>query len=329
MRVAVVAFSLLCAALAGCSDPGTAVVPDSEAESFDDFEVEATATTGILLGVVVDEAIRPVQDVQISLNRQDGTPSEQVTDAEGRFAYGDLPPGDYLIQASHFKYAPVQMTATVVAGDEDPAVNKIQLTRLFAQEPFSELISYDGFLACAHTVGVSTTCVNDYTRVVGERCDPVTGTVCTSQCAGGCFRDQDLARQGGNVREYVSVIGPGWQSIVFEETWEPTSDAGQQLGFTVSYYSRPDAGHWFGQVDGPNPLRLQLDVGVEHESAAYLDGQPTMVDANGTEELFVFYGAGGFGSVVLNQQFRAFQTAFYYAVPPEGWSFVNGDPRPF
>lgn len=313
------------AALAGCSD-GPKPQAQTGSDDFEDYDVpEATDTKGVILGVVVDEAIRPVADVKVSLSLLDGSLDEETTDAEGRFAYGDLEPGDYLLRVSHLQYTEAQTTVKVVAGDKDPPVARIQVARLFDQEPYHEQIQFDGYLACAYAIGVSSTCVNDYTRVVGERCLP-NGLGC--YCAGGCFRDQDLAQQGGNIREYVSTVGPGWQSLVFEMVWEPTSDFGEQLGFTVSFFSRPDAVHRYGGAGGASPVRLQLDTGVEHESSQMGAADHTIVPANGTEELFTFFSANS-GSVAINQQFRSFETHFYYGIIPEGWSFVNGDPFPF
>ena len=320
-RVAWIAVLL---ALAGCSDGGNPEEPPSDADAFDDYDVQATDTKGVLLGVVVDEAIRPVAEVKVALNLADGTPQAKTSDSEGRFAFGDLDPGIYLLELSHSQYATLATSVEVKAGEEEPPVRRFQVTRLFSQEPFTEMTSYEGFIACAYSFSVSSTCVNDYTRVTGERCLP-TGEC---YCAGGCFRDQELAKQGGNKREYVSVVGPGWQSIIFEETWDATSDLGTSLGFTVSYFSRPDAGHWFGTVDGEDPLRLQLDVGVEHDSLQFSGDQPTTIDANGTEELFVFFGAGS-GSLAVNQAFRSFQTIYYYAIPPEGWSFIVDGAPPY
>lgn len=321
MRVHAVALMATLALLAGCSESPP---PQSSGQNSDDFGVAPTETTGILLGVVVDETITPIKGVKVKINLQSGTEATKETDGEGRFAFGDLAPGDYFIQASHPQYGSAQSTATVVAGEQNPTINKIQMTRLFAQEPYMETISFEGFLACAYAIGVSSTCVNDYTRVTGERCLP-TGEC---YCAGGCLRDQELAKQGGNIREYVSVIGPGWQSIIVEMTWEPTSDLGEELGFTVSYYSRPDAVHRYGGAGGPNPVRLKLDTGVEHGSAQQGASDHTIVPENGTEELFTFFSANS-GSVTVNQQFKAFQTTFYYIIPPEEWSFVNGDPPPY
>jgi ABC-type uncharacterized transport system permease subunit len=38
---------------------------------------------------------------------------------------------------------------------------------------------------------------------------------------------------------------------------------------------------------------------------------------------------GQYAAVTVNQKFTIYQNNFYYGVPPEGWSFVNGDEPPF
>lgn len=318
---ALVPLLLLGVVLAGCSDDGGPKEPT--AGDFDDLGIEATASTGILLGVVVDEAIRPVEGVDIAVTRPDGGELKDKTDAQGRFAFGGLPPGSYVIRATHPQFTPAQSSVDVVAGVEEPPVVRVLVTRLFSQAPYSELIKFDGYLACAYSFGVSSTCVNDYTRVTGEQCTPA-----GCYCAGGCLKDYNVSSAGGNVREYTSTVGPGWQVLVIEEAWEPTSDLGQSLGFTVSYFTRPNAGHWFGTVDGPNPLRIQFDVGDEHGSAQYGGDEPKLIPPEGTNELFVFFGAGD-ESLAINQGFQAFQASFYYGIPPDGWSIVNGDALPF
>lgn len=323
-RFALVSLALMLGfALAGCSDDPKPTNTGDGADEFEDYDVpEATATKGVILGVVVDEAIRPIAAAKVGLNLPDGTTKEESTDDQGRFAYGDLDPGTYLLQVSHLQYTSAQTSVEVVAGEEDPTVHRVLLERLFDQEPYHEQLQFDGYLACAYAIGVSSTCVNDYSRIFG--C--LNPSACI--CPGGCFRNQNLSRQGGNLREYVSTVGPGWQTIVWEMTWEPTSDFGEQLGLTVSYYSRPTASHIFASGGGPNPVRVQVDVGVEHDNAQLGGGYSTMIPENGTEELFTFFSAAG-GNVAINQQFKAFQTHFYYGKIPEGWSFVNGDPFPF
>ncbi|MHB1262253.1 MAG: carboxypeptidase-like regulatory domain-containing protein [Thermoplasmatota archaeon] len=322
MRTALPLLLLLASLLAGCADGGGEVAPTDDVQQFDDLGVEATETTGIILGVVVDASITPIAGATVTLTSVQPSVT-QKTDSQGRFAFEDLEPGTYLLQTTHPQFASAQSSAEVVAGVDEPRVVRVQLERLFDQNPFSEIIKFDGFLACAYSFFVSSTCVNDYTRVTGEQCTPA-----GCYCAGGCFRDQNLSQVGGNIREYVSSVGPGWQTLIIEETWEPTSDAGQNLGFTVSYFARPNAGHWFGSVNGPNPIRIQFDVGVEHGSASYAGEEPSIIPPEGYNELFVFFGAGD-ESLVLNQRLQSFQTSFYYGIPPEGWSFVNGDPMPF
>jgi hypothetical protein len=304
--------------LAGCSTPSEDLPKPSD---FDDLGVQATSTTGVLLGVVVDEAIRPIPNVAVTLVKPAGGEEKQTTDSQGRFAFGDLAPGVHIVRASHPSYGPVQTTADVVAGVEEPPVLRVLMERLFSQDPYSELIKFDGFLACSYSFPVGSTCVNDYTRLIGF----VPG------CQGGCLRDYNVSRQGGNVREYVSVVSPGWQQILFETVWEPSVDStSPELTISVSYFTRVSTSHFFGGMSGPSPMRLQIDLGKTPPGQNNGDGEPAEIGPEGRDDVFAFFNnGGGAGSITLNQPFRTFQAMFYYGIPPEGWSFVNGDPLPF
>ncbi|HJQ93445.1 MAG TPA: carboxypeptidase-like regulatory domain-containing protein [Candidatus Thermoplasmatota archaeon] len=314
MRPLLAAAVLVLLPLAGCAgDPGGDGVAD-DGSDFDDLGLDATATTGVLLGVVVDETIRPIPEASVALRGAARGDRTATTDEDGRFAFGDLEPGTYFLEVSALQFAPAQSSAEVVAGVDEPPVLRIQLERLFDQEPFVEQLKFDGFLACAYAIGVSSTCVNDYTRIL-------------TVCPGGCLRDYNLSETGGNVREYVTPVGPGWQDLVFEMVWEPTaSGTSEQLGIVVSYYGRIGASHTFDSDSQPSPLRLEIKVDPD---ASTPPGEvPDKIPAAGIPDLFVFFSAGS-GSVAVNQPFQAFQTSFYYGVPPDGWSFVNGDPLPF
>jgi hypothetical protein len=307
---------LVLAFLAGCTGGGAPAdqVADDGAD-FEDLGVDATATTGVLLGVVVDQTIRPIEGASVALTGAASGERTAVTDAEGRFAFGDLEPGTYFLRASHPQFASAQSSAEVVAGVDQPPVQRILLERLFDQEPFVEQLKFDGFLACAYAIGVSSTCINDYTRIL-------------TVCPGGCLRDYNLSQTGGNVREYVTPVGPGWQDLVFEMVWEPTaSGTSEQLGIVVSYYGRIGASHSFDGDSQSSPLRLEIKVDPDAETPAAGE-VPDKIPAAGIPDLFVFFSAGS-GSIAINQPFQAFQTSFYYGVPPDGWSLVNGDPLPF
>jgi hypothetical protein len=320
LRPAVVLALLLAAsaALAGCSG-GKDGGPPSKADEFQDLDVRSTSTTGVLLGVVVDEAIRPVKDAQVTVSKPDGSDEAQATDAQGRFAYGNLLAGTYFVKVRHPQFAMAQTSAEVAAGVEDPPVVRVQLTRLFSQQPYAETIKFDGYIACAYSIAVGSTCANDYTRLVA-------GVV--PGCEGGCLKDYNVSKTAGNVREFRFDLSGGWQSMVLEEYWEPTlgePESHGTLNFILSYFNRTDTGHWWAQGDGPSPLRVQVDVGSDGPGAQNADD---LIPPEGMKDLFVIFGAGD-TDVAVNQPFSYFQTNFYYAIPPDGWSFVRGDPMPF
>jgi hypothetical protein len=279
----------------------------------------ATETTGVILGVVVDDAIRPIKGADVTLEGASGGAKKETTDEQGRFAFDALEPGTYFLKVSSLQFSPAQTSVEVVAGDEDPPVTRVLLTRLFTQSPYAETIKFDGYIACGYSFPVGSTCVNDYTRVVGSR---VPG------CEGGCLRDYNVSKTGGNIREYVTGVTAGWQTLVFEATWEPSVEGtAKGLTISVSFFTRPDAGHFYGGGSFPNPLRFQIDVGKEAEGQ---QEEPKLILPEGQNDIFVFFNDGsGPGGVTVNQAFTAFQTNFYYVIPPEGWSFINEDPMPF
>lgn len=313
------ALAVTATVLAGCAGGGTA--DEVSAGEFDDLGLESSSTTGVLLGVVVDDAIRPIPEVDVTVTKPDGNALQAKTDDLGRFAFGSLFPGTYRIETFHPQFRAAQTTAEVVAGVAEPPVVRILVERLFTQEPFSELIKFDGFLSCSYSFPVGSTCVNDYTRLIAF----VPG------CEGGCLRDYNVSKQGGNIREYTSVVNPGWQQIVFETTWEPSFDGtSPELTISVSYFTRISTGHFFAGLSAPNPMRLQVDLGEEPDGMQAQEGEPEMIGPEGRPDLFVFFNnGGGPGSVTIQQPFQNFQTTFHYGLPPPDWSFVRGDPLPF
>lgn len=313
MRAAALAM-LAALVLAGCSDSS----PELDASDFDDLGVAPTATTGILVGVVVDEAIRPLAEAQVTATGPDGKQRTGNTDDAGRFAFEDLAPGVYILSATRLNYQSAQTSTNVEAGVANPPVVRIQLARLFDQQAFVEQFQFDGFLSCSISFPIGTTCVNDYTRLV-------------PQCNGGCLKDYELSKTAGNKREYVYTINAGWQSIIFETTWDRTSDySSEELNLLVSYYSRASTSHYHGAREGTDPLHLRIDLGDDSVPGAREDPNP--IPPEGTNELFIFFNSGGIppgGGLVINQAFRHFQHTFYYGIPPPDWSFIAGDNLPF
>jgi hypothetical protein len=295
--------------LAGCSDGGGA----GEDEAFDGLQGTATETTGILRGVVVDDRIVPIVGATIDLRGTTERPNA-TTDEQGRFLFSDLDPGTYFLQVSSPTHKPTQSSADVEAGVEEPDIVRIQLERLFTQDPFSVQVMHEGYFQCSQA-GASWyySSSNCQDGVFG----PASGSVPTAT-------SQD--------REWHADVGPGWQTIVFEMEWKPTSDStSKNMGMVVSTYKPERAGdHWFAEFEGSTPIRGQIDVGIEHESAS--GEEPSMIPPEGMTNMSFFVSVredGDVPGIAYNQKFTVYVTMFHYGRPPEGWSLVNGDALPF
>ncbi len=99
--------------LAGCSDDGPAKEGETE-ESGNFKEVEVTDELGAITGVVVDPSIQTVAGASVTLP---GHGLNTTTDSEGRFAFADLEPGLYFVEADGEGFGAVQAQAEVLAGE--------------------------------------------------------------------------------------------------------------------------------------------------------------------------------------------------------------------
>lgn len=306
------AFAILLIVLAGCSDPA----PSAD-DGFDDVDVQVSSTTGAIRGVVVDDRIVPVEGATVALAGSGVAGQETTTDAEGRFVFDALAPGSYFLQTTSPTHKATQTSTEVVAGVAEPPILRILVERLFQQDPFSVQIAREGFFECSQS-GASV-------------------WYSSSGCADGVFGPaadevpqlSNLTRQD---RDFHADVGPGWQQLVFEMTWEPTAQGtSPNMGMVVSTYKpERDTSHWFANFESGNPMRGQIDVGVKHETAA--DTDPEQIPPEGMERMSYFMSVRGDGftpGIAYNQRFQTYLTMFHYGVPPEGWSVVAGDELPF
>ncbi len=311
--------------LAGCAAP-TDDTSSSQIASFDDLGGHATDTTGLIRGVVVDLAVVPIAKAAVSIS---GPSKHNLTaDAQGRFLIDGLDPGTYIVTAKAPLFHDSSTTVDVVAGVNEPAVTKVQLTPLFSQKPFTLQDKKRGYFDCSqYGAGIyqSSNCVTDQCPIFF---DP-------AQC------NQLPTRMMDNVtsqtREWHMDVGPGWQNIIFEMTWQSSSVAtGKNLHMTVSTY-KPlrDPGHWFASWASSNPFLLRLDVGVKHPTAQIPSGTPEMIPAEGMNQVSYFVSSAPDSensfvpAIALQQDFDVVWTTFYYGIAPPGWSFVHGDKRPY
>lgn len=117
--------------LSGCTAGGEAELSEAE-KAARSLDVEATETTGVIKGIVVDLTITPIAGVTVSLNGQNVS---TTTNDLGAFAFADLEPGTYFLTTSHENYTSVQQSVDVVAGEQDPSPVRIQVAAILRADP--------------------------------------------------------------------------------------------------------------------------------------------------------------------------------------------------
>lgn len=297
------ALAVLALLLAGCSGGRTADVKDAGGDGD-----AALAQAGYLCLVVVDEAIRPISNATVLVLTPGGNVTE-VTSADGRACF-EVPDGTYLIQVTHLTHVSVS-TSVEYRVDDPPRISRVLMTRRFSQDPFHEELKADGFIQCGYSVSgvMSSLCVNDYTHFVG----PYTCNDC----------EHLVDRRSADFE-----VGAGWQTMVFEMTWDPTTATSEEMRLVISHFPRP-ASHWYCGAAGPAPVLVRMEVGVVCEDQ---QDEPELVPPEGLPNMHLFAATSAStqpASVIWGQGFAVYMNFFYYGKPPEDWSFIRGDPHPF
>ena len=309
---------LLALALAGCSSDG-GDGPDAQEFEVPDLGLEATPTTGVIRGVVVDEAIRPIAGVAIALTGN-GLALDKTTGEDGFFGFQDLAPGTYFLAASKLGYAPTQGSTDVVAGDSEPPVVKLQMLTDVASLPYASSHKWEGFMQCGLSVialcGAGTGL-------------PVVGNV-----------TQD--------RFSTTVLVDGVPLFIQSESvWDTTTAASNQLWLWHSNGNKESGGfngtrNAYAWRQGPSPLIMTSNT-TEIEESEYgtnndlwlrmftgsVEGTRNPADPEncypGTVGPDVYCGGVGFS---LNQAFTVYTTQFFGYLPPEGWRFIDAGTVP-
>jgi len=126
----------LAALLSGCS--GKAAGQDTTSGFLE--AAPAAADKGAVSGVVVDQAIRPLANANVTLGKLGST----RTDAQGRFTFNDVDPGFVVLMASAKGYFATQATADVKAGET--ARVRIQLLADLSPTPYHVTLQFKGFI---------------------------------------------------------------------------------------------------------------------------------------------------------------------------------------
>ena len=308
MRQVAVALALLAALLAGCADGGSSDPQASDPAAFDDVVV--TDTTGAIRGVVVNEAIVPIAGALISLN--DG--KNATSDDEGAFVFSNLDPGTYFLTARKLGYVDVQVSVDVVAGDKQPPVTKIQLALdPKAAKPFVQAYVFEGFIQCSGT----------FVAVSFAACSVV-----------------DIVQEGITQDNFGVVYPmdgkPTWMQT--EMTWDSTQALGGEMTVQYSWDCGSENGGFLCDhgVGGASPLVLTANqTQIDEINEGDYNGTGLFVRSfnqglKETDPDVPGYGnapGGGLG-LTVNQRFTYYSHFFYGYQPPEGWTFISGQPVP-
>lgn len=266
---------LLCAFLAGCSGapstPAEVLIeskPPEEVRSNDTVAgvfTPSPKTRGHIAGVVVDEAIRPIQGARVVLP---GLDLERTTDRDGSFGFVDLHPGPYFITVNATGYYFAE--AVLHVGEDSFTRAKVILTAVPPPDPYRVMQSFEGFTDLSS--------------------DPLFGFSLCNACQFDFYLDR-----------------PGLTGVVLEAVFDGASSTG---GFYYSF-SQENGTYYETIASGSSGNPLRAEVRAEDLPSAgdryHLSVEPQ--------------------SLVPEQskRFQVYVTAFYNELPPNGWSFVNGD----
>lgn len=269
----------LCVALAGCGQAGKAGADGGQA-----------AAQGVLHGVVVDAAIRPVAGAELSIAGRNET---AVTGDDGAYAFpGTLPreaPLLVLVHANGFEAASRQ---TSLPPDGDTQLD-IQLVAVPAATGYREVLHFTGLIGCQGAVAVG--------EDEPQRAD--------------CGGDAAPSHAAWDI-----PLGPGLVTAVVELVWDPGTSLADGLGADLTHPDRPDA--LLAQNVGRSPLRLvlaQQTVGKEFPAGG--DVRLTVRATPITDEDEQAVAA----ALDVNQGFEAYASLFYGTAPDPSYSFVDGD----
>ena len=304
MRTVALPLALLVSALAlaGCADDGPksdSAEPIVDEGEYDDLD--ATEQTGVIRGVAVDLAVRPIPGVLVSI-QVGGAPRNTTSADSGAFGFDGLDPGTYFLEVSKPGYQSLQVSTDVVAGVSDPPIVKVQLVADPASVPYYSVVSWSGFIECSTRVGTGP--ANQ-------------GSVGVNACNGVGNQDVNFP---------VAPFDRLPEALQGELVWESTQAFGSGLSFVVGPPSCVDVK--YGRADGPSTLVILLN-------ATTIVSQMADDDAEFDPEeglcyrVFSYVSDESLGTLglVTSQKFEAYFHAFYNMLPPDGWRFsVDGNP---
>lgn len=280
--------------LAGCADDAR---PEPAGED-EEPTLAATDETGVLRGVVIDEAITPVVGAPVAVTLNGEEVAVVTTDADGEFGLDGLEPGVYILRAAPEGFIANTGRATVVAGVDEPEVVKLVMQRDLQAAKFALQTVWEGHMVCAATGANYCALPRLYTGI-----DP--------------FNDNSVRLF---YHEFVDV-GRVPDFVQGEVVWESTQSVTPTLQnrWTATNPTLTTTGQWnhtYGWGQGASPIVFPIDGETIRESRLGIDMGLNIEMFSDTPGL------------VLDQPFTIYITAFYGYAPPEGWRFVDDSTVP-
>jgi hypothetical protein len=305
------AATLLVSLLAGCASHATTGATTEPSLP----PLEATATTGVLRIVVVDEAIRPIAGAAVTATQ--GSDSAQGrSDAAGFVGLKGLKPGTYVVSAAKPGYTTAQASTQVEAGVSDPRVVKVQLVLIPGAQPFAFQVKHQGFLECAVPHAAACFIANYYPCVVL--------TLASQACT-------NVTNDNAFFSVYSDLVGlnrvPDFSQV--ELVWKSTQVATDWLATRVSAWS-PDQGALLDSERNKSnasksPLTLSLNRTTNEKweqgtaKGLYIE---TFAGGNDLMCRDLPPDAQDCNGLAVNQDITYYFTFFYGYTPPPGWSFA-------
>lgn len=307
---AVAACVLAAAALAGCTGGGDAG-DSAKAATSEPPALQATATTGVIRGVVVDDAIRPLANASVQARGPGGANHTVSTDRDGFFGFTGLAPGTWYVTARKLAHETAQQSVEVAAGVDDPPAVRMLLAAVPGAQPFLTEAKVEAFVQCIVPGANVCAIVNLYPCAVAGYCEPILDD--TSYVL---YYDPLVALQRP----------PDWFQT--ELVWESTQGVSPDLAMLASAHEPADGAsrdERQAAARGPSPLVLAWD---RSNASAWDMGTKKGVSYEifGHMEQTSALGSLGF---VVNQRVTFFLHGFYGYAPPAGWQFSrDGDVPP-
>jgi hypothetical protein len=284
--------------LAGCTGAPTDDAAAGTDVDFDDLELAASATTGIIRGVVVDQAIRPIANASVTVQPGDLKAS---TTADGLFGFDGLEPGTYFITSTALGHDEAQSSTDVVAGVTEPAIVRVLLNQVPGTQPYVDVLHFEGFLTFGAAIFATSVGTTIYPTLSESLSDTSIWTV--------KYDRLPMWAQGELVWEQTQAAGG-------EFIWEMTDTSNTHYGYRETT-SSPALAYWNTTViEDREESTLDPERGIAYR---FFGGpHPLCKDPLGAT-----FGCG----LTVQQRADVYVHSFYNFVPPEGWRFtVDGDP---